>query len=263
MKTLRHAFTVTSALAFVALAACASTSLVGCSQSTEDTASSSGAALSSAISSQVLDAVPNAAASDYHFATQTFRLFGTTPNADGGGFATFADKSTWATRHVAVGDYLSRNYQVASITKSGVTLRSASGTTSLKTGKETTINALYHRFDTASSYQGKNVWTVDGKTFADIHAAYGAGATADERTGTGPTAAIGTLTTVVLSNVDANGVLAHAGLQEGSVLVALNGTQLHKGDLDTVATALTKSGTKVSLTVSEHGAQHTVTYNVD
>ncbi len=165
--------------------------------------------------------MPNAVAADYHLTTQTFRLFGTTPNADGGGFATFADTSNWSTRHVAVGEWLSRNYQVASITKSGVTLRSASGTTSLKTGKETTINALYHRFDTASSYQGKNVWTVDGKTYADIHKAYGAGATADERTGTGPTAAIGQLTTVVLTAVDADGVLAHAGLREGSVLVAL------------------------------------------
>ncbi len=260
MKTSRNAFVVS---ALLALAACASTSLVGCSGSAEDSASSSGSALSSALSAQVLHAVPNAVASDYHFTTQTFRLFGTTPNADGGGFATFADKSNWSTRHVAVGDWLSRNYQVASITKSGVTLRSATGTTSLKSGKETTINALYHRFDTASSYQGKNVWTVDGKTFADIHTQFGAGATADERTGTGPTAAIGTMTTVVLTSVDTDGVLAHAGLQEGSVLVALNGTQLHKGDLDTVATALTKSGTTVSLTVSEHGAQHTVTYNVD
>jgi hypothetical protein len=252
MKTSRQALFVALALA-----------LAGCSQAAEDSSASSGADLSAALSSQVLHAVPGAVASDYHMATQTFRLFGTTPNADGGGFATLADKSTWSTKNVAVGDWLSRNYQVASVSKGSITLRGASGTTTLKSGKELTINALYHRFDTASSYQGKNAWTVDGKTMADIQAKYGAGATADERSGTGPTAAIGSITTVVLSNVDPDGALAHAGLHDGSVLVALDGTQLHKGDLDTVATAFTKSGSTVSLTISEHGAQHTVSYEID
>jgi hypothetical protein len=248
--------------ALALLAVLSLTTFAGCSQSAEDTASSSGSALSAALSSQVLHAVPNASPSDYHLTTQTFRLFGTTPNADGGGFATFADKSTWATKNVAVGDWLSRNYQVASVGKGVVTLRGASGTSTLKAGKELTIDALYHRFDTAAVYQGKNVWQIDGKTFADIHAAYGAGAVGQDRSGVGPTAAIGTVSTVVLTSIDPNGVLAHAGLRPSSVLMALNGTTLHAADLDTVATALTKSGTTVSLTISEHGAVHAVTYNI-
>ena len=262
MKTSLHALSFSAALV-LATASLAATSLVGCTQSTEDTASSTGSDLSAALSSQVLHAEPNAVAADYHLTTQTFRLFGTTPNAEGGGFATFADKSTWATKNVAVGDWLSRNYQVASVTKSGVTLRAASGTSSLKSGKEVTVNALYHRFDTAARYQGKNVWSVDGKSFADIHTRYGAGATGDERSGTGPTADIGEMTTVVLTSVDPDGVLAHAGLHEGSVLIALNGKQLHKGDLDAIATALSKRGTTVSLLVSQLGAQHTITYEID
>ena len=260
MKTTRTSLVFVATLAAAAISL---TSLTGCSQAAEDTASSSGSELSAALSSQALHAVPGAVAADYHLTTQTFRLFGTTPNADGGGFATFADKSTWATKNVAVGDWLARNYQVASIAKGSITLRSASGTTTLKAGKELTIRGLYHRFDTASSYQGKNAWTVDGKTMSDIEARYGAGATADERSGMGPTAAIGSLTTVVLTSVDPDGALAHAGLHEGSVLIALDGTQLHGGDLDTVAKAFTKSGTTVSLTISEHGAQHAVSYEID
>jgi hypothetical protein len=239
--------------------------LAGCSQNVEDSASSSGSAsaLSAALSSTVLHAEPNAVPSDYHLAALTLRLFGTQPKADGGGFATFADKSTWQTKNVAVGEWITRNYQLAAVSKDGVTLRGASGDVSLASGKELPMNALFHRFDTAATYQGKNVWQIDGKTFADIRAAYGAGATGQDRSGVGPTAAIGTVSTVVLSAVDPDGVLARAGLHDSSVLVALNGTALHASDLDDLAIALTKSGTTVSLTVSEHGAVHPVTYHVD
>ena len=237
--------------------------LVGCSQNVDDGASSSGSALSAALSSSVLHAEPNSVPSDYHLTALTLRLFGTQPNADGGGYATFADKSTWLTKNVAVGEWLTRNYQLAAITKDGVTLRGASGTVTIASGKEMAMSALYHRFDTAAVYQGKDVWKVDGKTFADIHKAYGAGATGSDRSGVGPTAAIGTVSTVVLTAVDPDGVLARAGLHVSSVLVALDGKLLHAADLDTLATALTRSGTTVNLTISEHGAVHTITYNVD
>lgn len=237
--------------------------LVGCSQDVEDSASSGGSALSAALSASVLHAEPDSVPSDYHLAALTLRLFGTQPRADGGGFATFADKSTWQTKNVAVGDWLTRNYQLAAVTKDGVTLRAASGEVALSSGKDLAINALFHRFDTAATYQGENVWQIDGKTFADIHAAHGAGATGQDRSGVGPTAAIGTVSTVVLSSVDPSGVLARAGLHDSSVLVALNGAALHAADLDDLATALTKSGTTVSLTISEHGAVHPVTYTVN
>jgi hypothetical protein len=236
--------------------------LVGCSQNLDDSTSSTGSALSAALSSSVLHAEPGSVPSDYHLAALSLRLFGTQPNADGGGYATIADKSTWQTKNVAVGDWLTRNYQLAAVTKDGVTLRGAAGNVTLASGKDMSISALYHRFDTAAVYQGKNVWQIDGKTFADIHAAYGAGAVGQDRSGVGPTAAIGTVSTVVLTSIDPNGVLAHAGLRPSSVLMALNGTTLHAADLDTVATALTKSGTTVSLTISEHGAVHAVTYNI-
>jgi hypothetical protein len=250
-------------LVTVMLTGALSLALVGCSQNVEDSATSGGSALSAALSSSVLHAEPGAVPSDYHLAALTLRLFGTQPRADGGGYATFADKSTWQTRNVAVGDWLARNYQLAAVTKEGVTLRGAAGDVALSAGKDLAMNALFHRFDTAATYQGKNVWQIDGKTFADIHAAYGAGATGQDRSGVGPTAAIGTVSTVVLSSVDPNGVLARAGLHDGSVLVALNGAALHAADLDQLATALTRSGTTVSLTISEHGAVHPVTYTVD
>ncbi len=255
--------TLLSALAVAAASACLSLGAIGCSQSTDDTATNGGSALSASLLPQVLDPVPGATAGDYYQTKQTLRLFGTQPAADGGGYATFADKSTWVTRNIAVGDWISRNYQLASITKDGVTLRQLGEPTSFAVGKDLTINAIFHRFDTAAVYQGQNVWKVSGTNFADIQTTYGTGATGQDRSGVGPTAAIGTVSTVVLTSVDPNGVLAHAGLHTSSVLMALNGTQLHAADLDKLATALTKSGTTVSLTISEHGAVHTVTYNID
>ncbi len=255
--------TLLSALAATAVSACLSLGAVGCSQATDDTATNAGSALSAALLPQVLNPVPGATAGDYYQAKQTLRLFGTQPSADGGGYATFADTSTWVTRNVAAGDWLTRNYQVAAITKDGVTLRQLGEPTSFAVGKVLTLNAIFHRFDTAGVYQGQNVWKISGTNFADIQTTYGTGAVGQDRSGVGPTAAIGTVSTVVLTSVDPNGVLAHAGLHTSSVLLALNGTPLLAADLDKLATALTRSGTTVSLTISEHGAVHTVTYNID
>ena len=250
---------------FLLAAACTT---VGCSQNVDDstssTTSSSSQALSEATSSHALNAEPNATAADYHVSTKTFRLFGTQENAEGGGFATIADKANWSTKNIAVGDWLARNIQVAAIHSDSIDLLTSHGTITVERGKDFQEHALYHRFDTAAVYEGKSVWRVDGKVMTDLHHAYGAGATGEERSGIAPASTnLGEQRSVVLTSVDRRGVLAHLGFAEHSVLLAMNGVALHRGDLEQVATALTKSGTSVTLTVADHGAQHTIAIEVD
>jgi len=243
-----------------AVAAVALVAVTGCSVGSgadEGTTSADDAALTNM---GVLVREPSSTVRDYQTNATKIRLYGVQSGDDA--FATIADRTTWKTTSVHVGDSIGRGYRVSAIRPGSIDLESVKGTVHLAVGHDFDAKMIQHRFDTAAVDHGKHAWTVDAASMADVRAHYGTGATAEDRSATPPSdTGLPPQAAVAFTSVNANGVFGRLGFHEGDILMSLDGAQLQAADLDKVAERLTHPGT-VTLVVSDQGARHPVTFTV-
>jgi len=244
----------------ISLAATILVAVTGCSVgsgSGEDSSSADDAALTNM---GVLVREPASTVKDYQTGPTKIRLYGVQNGDDT--FATIADRSTWKTMSVRVGDTIGRGYRVSAIRPGSIDLDTVKGTVHLAVGHDLDVKMIQHRFDTSAVDHGKHTWTVTAASMADVHTRYGVGATAEDRSATPPSdTGLPPQAAVALLTVDPKGVLGRLGFHDGDVLLSMNDTPLTAADLEKIADRVTHPGT-VTLVVSDQGARHPVTITV-
>ena len=228
----------------------------GCATAPERTASTD----------RLLDAEPGSTAADYHTTTTQLRLLGVQAGDGAGaaGYATFADRTSWATRNLRVGDFIGRNYQVAAVTADGVEIRGVHGSRHLAVAGDLELDTIRHRFDDAAQDLGRHHWAVDGATMADIRARYGDGATGQDQWLDPPAEVpLAPQNLVVLGGVDPRGVLGRLGLLSGDIVLAVDGAPAQASGIGDLAGRLaTPGGGRVTITVAHAGTRYPLVVDV-
>jgi hypothetical protein len=212
----------------------------------------------------LLSPEPGSTPADYHSVGAHLRLLGVQPGDGTGGWATIADRTSWAAQNLRAGDFLARNFQLGAVTADGIDLRDATGTRHVRVGADFDLDTIRHRFDDAAQELGRHRWRVDGATMADILARYGSGVGGQDRTLTPPAGVpLAPESFVVLSLVDARGVIARLGLVGGDIVLAVDGNAVAASDLDGLAARLATPGAgRVTITVAHAGARYPLVIDV-
>lgn len=171
----------------------------------------------------------------------TLRLFGVQSN-----YATVAEVGSWMTRNVRAGDRIGGSLTVVRVGNDWIEVQAPDGLHTLRSGDELALRDRFEKLDEIATYQGKHRFAVGRAALAQARQARGVGArTAVHYAWLQPV--------LKLTNVDAGGVLAQLGFENGDLILAVDGANASRLTADQLAQSLETAVQAVRVKMARNG----------
>ncbi len=193
-------------------------------------------------------AEPGAKAAEYVARGAELRLFGTQGEGSDA-FATLADKKTWETTNIAVGQVVGRSLKLVAVRENEIDLLdTVSGVRrTVAAGEDISVRIIEHEFDRAAQESASHVFHVSPRSLGRVAARYGIGASCQSAEFAGQSLCR-------ISSVAKHSVADRLDLKVGDLVVSADGQAVTPENLSEVLRSLGSDKSQaLQLTIARHG----------